>query len=1381
MRTASTSLPSVRALGRVLLATVVVGFGLAAVGLLRPAPTDAAGPIWACYSNSNHSLRSVGGPGDCAAGETAVRLDDSDHPIWICLHPQPGHIRFAGDADADPITGNCWGAGQTTYFQLPGDKAIIFCVQPPNGVLTYTPDTPCGGNATRLEIPARNRAPVAQDKSASVNEDASVQITLSATDADGNALTFAIAQQPANGSLSAVTGTSCTGSTPNSCTANVTYTPNANFNGSDSFTYKANDTLTDSNTATVSITVNPVNDAPTDIALDNASVAENQPAGTLVGSFSTTDVDNGDTFTYTLVAGTGSDDNGDFQIAGNQLQTAHGLNFEPKPVRSIRVRSTDAGGLFTEKQFTITVTDVNEQPTAIALSDNKIGENRPAGFTVGILSTTDPDNGDTFTYTLVAGPGSDDNASFQIAGDRLESAVVFDFETKSSYTVRVRTTDSGGLFTEQQFTITIVDRNDNPTDIALSNSAVDENVPANTVVGTFSTTDQDAGDTFTYTLVTGTGDTDNAAFNINGSDLRITNSPNFEAKSSYSIRVRTDDGHGGTFEKVFTITVNDLNEAPTAGTDTYDAIGNTQLRINTPTGPATSVAFTTSGTSPLANDTDPDTNPAFNSLQITAVGTCSKGGTLNLNTADHTAGKLTYLPPQGIESASASDTDDCSYTLSDGTNSVSGTIKVKITDMVWYVDNTAAAGGDGRSTAVFNSLAPLTTGGSADGLDNANDYIFVFQGNGTYTGGLALETGQRLFGQPNGLTVGATTLIAGSGSNPTLTNGGGAGITLANGVDVERVNVANTSGAGIAGTGVTSATIGGNTSITNTGGNGFDLSGAAGGTVNVGASISNTGGKQVSIQNRTSGTVTLTGAVTGTGTGVALSSNTGAAIAFSAQLTLSTGTANAFTATGGGSVSSTNTTSTLTTTTGTALSVTNTNISASGLNFKSISSNGAASGIVLNTTGSSGGLTVLGDGGGSSDHSGGQILASTGPGVSLINTATVSLGYMDVKNGLDDGIHGEGVGGFTLDRSNVTTNGDSTSDDGIQIGLESGSTVGVTGAVSITNSAVSGNAHNNVHIRDTSGTISSLTVTGSSFNDLNDTFGANSFLFEGAGTSALTAATFSGNTVQNNAPQRGLEVQAHDTATVGTFTVSANTLVDNGIQASFTQDGSANLTFKFLNNGTVATPMTGSVLQAINVFSSSQATGGAIVGTISGNVIGNAAVAGSGSTQGGGISVLIQGQTDSTLLIDGNTIRQVGFTSGSRGIDAQFRGPTTTGLGVTSFNDLTITNNTVQTDAPASTFPLAAVYVAADNQGSPAQVRADIRDNTVPSIGSFDAPSFDGNGGQLIFESVNGGVAQLVDNPPASADATAEIQSHNTGNVYANGVTLIAGPINVPS
>jgi hypothetical protein len=131
-------------------------------------------------------------------------------------------------------------------------------------------------------------------------------------------------------------------------------------------------------------------------------------------------------------------------------------------------------------------------------------------------------------------------------------------------------------------------------------------------------------------------------------------------------------------------------------------------------------------------------------------------------------------------------------------------------------------------------------------------------------------------------------------------------------------------------------------------------------------------------------------------------------------------------------------------------------------------------------------------------------------------------------------------------------------------------------------------------------------------------------------------------------------------------------------------------------------------------------------------------------------------------------------------MDLQFLGSVTPGLGNVSTNDVTITNNEVQTDAPGSTFPLAAIFLAADNQGSPTTVRADIHDNTVPATGGFDYPTFDGSGAQLIFEEVTAGAtAQLVG---TAANATTQLANTNTGSVFGGaGVAIIPGPITVPS
>ena len=202
------------------------------------------------------------------------------------------------------------------------------------------------------------------------------------------------------------------------------------------------------------------NQAPTNLTLSNSAVAENQIIGTVVGNLSTTDPNTGDTFTYSLVSGTGSTDNSLFTISNNQLKTNFVFDFEIKNSYSIRVKTTDQGGLSFEKQFTIGVTDVNETPTNLTLSTNNIAENQPISTVIGNLSTTDPDTGNTFTYSLVSGTGSTDNSLFTIANNQLKTNSVFDFETKNSYSIRVKTTDQGGLSYEKELTINVNDLNE---------------------------------------------------------------------------------------------------------------------------------------------------------------------------------------------------------------------------------------------------------------------------------------------------------------------------------------------------------------------------------------------------------------------------------------------------------------------------------------------------------------------------------------------------------------------------------------------------------------------------------------------------------------------------------------------------------------------------------------------------------------------------------------------------------------------------------------------------------------------------------------------------------------------------------------------------------
>jgi VCBS repeat-containing protein len=295
-----------------------------------------------------------------------------------------------------------------------------------------------------------------------------------------------------------------------------------------------------------SITVTNVNETPTAISLDNSTVAENA-AGAIIGNLTTTDPDAGDTHTYTV-------DDARFEVMAGQLKLKAGqsLDFETEPSVNVTVTSTDAGGLNTNQLFAITVTNVNETPTAISLDNSTVAENA-AGAVIGNLTTTDPDAGDTHGYTV-------DDARFEVVAGllKLKAGQSLDFETEPSVNVTVTSTDAGGLSTNQLFAITVTNVNETPTAISLDNSTVAENA-AGAVIGNLTTTDPDAGDTHSYTV-------DDVRFEVVAGQLKLKagQSLDFETEPSVNVTVTSTDAGGLSTNQLFAITVTNVNETPTA-------------------------------------------------------------------------------------------------------------------------------------------------------------------------------------------------------------------------------------------------------------------------------------------------------------------------------------------------------------------------------------------------------------------------------------------------------------------------------------------------------------------------------------------------------------------------------------------------------------------------------------------------------------------------------------------------------------------------------------------------------------------------------------------------------------------------------------------------
>jgi hypothetical protein len=223
------------------------------------------------------------------------------------------------------------------------------------------------------------------------------------------------------------------------------------------------------------------------------------------------------------------------------------------------------GGSGTGGTYTL---DLNQAPTAINVADLAMTENVVGDRKIGTLSATDSDNApaDTHTFALSGACGEPfDNQGFALdPGDSadLRSDLVFNDEGIPDYTICLQVSDAqGGVYT-QTLTLEVVNANDTPSDVALSANTVAQGATAGTTVGLLSTTDEDPGQTFTYTLLeTGAGSEDFAKFLIEGSALKINSPVDYTVQPEYRVRVEaTDNGTPNkSVAKQFRVLVNGVS------------------------------------------------------------------------------------------------------------------------------------------------------------------------------------------------------------------------------------------------------------------------------------------------------------------------------------------------------------------------------------------------------------------------------------------------------------------------------------------------------------------------------------------------------------------------------------------------------------------------------------------------------------------------------------------------------------------------------------------------------------------------------------------------------------------------------------------------------
>jgi hypothetical protein len=311
----------------------------------------------------------------------------------------------------------------------------------------------------------------------------------------------------------------------------------------------------------VSVLVNDLNDLPDTLEIDNNILFENQAIGTLVATFNTFDEDVNQNHQYTFNNITGNN-NALFNINGNQLLTNSLFNYEQQNQYLIYVQTNDQNGGVLTSAFAIHIADTNDTPTDIFLSNASVNESEPIGAFIGLLSSTDEDTLDTFTYSFTTGTGDADNANFMIRSDSLFTAIVLDSAVQSQHAVRILSTDSTGASYAEPFNVFVKRVNKLPTAISLSTDTIDENVTLGSIAAFLSTSDLDPGDVHAYALVSGTGDIDNAAFSILNNQLKVNTSFDYNTKSQYQIRLQSDDGFGGIFQDTFVLNIRNTNDAP---------------------------------------------------------------------------------------------------------------------------------------------------------------------------------------------------------------------------------------------------------------------------------------------------------------------------------------------------------------------------------------------------------------------------------------------------------------------------------------------------------------------------------------------------------------------------------------------------------------------------------------------------------------------------------------------------------------------------------------------------------------------------------------------------------------------------------------------------
>jgi hypothetical protein len=600
----------------------------------------------------------------------------------------------------------------------------------------------------------------------------------------------------------------------------LSYTPAAGMSGSSTFDVSVQDSggtanggVDTSAVQTFTITVNLVNDAPS--FTPGASPVVNEDAGAQTVNPWATAIDDGDAVLQTLTFNITNNTNPALFSAAPAISPAGVLTYTPAADTSgtatISVVLSDDGGTANggvdsaaQVDFTITVNSVNDVPSFSAGGSQVVNEDSGPQAIDPWATALDPGPADEAGQTLSFSITGNTNAALFSAGPTVSATGALTYTPAANAsgvaTISVAIVDNGGTANggidtsaAQNFTITVNNVNDVPVFTAGANQSVAEDAGAQ-VVDPWATGVDDGDPGVAQILSFQITANDNPALFSAGPTISPTGAlsytPALNAFGVANITVRLVD-NGGTANggidtsatQNFTITITPVNDAPVAGSEAFDTLGNTELRIDMgATGTPHVLDTTVGGTGVRENDMDPVENDP---IAVSGIVGCvdavapfdcmlGSGSLVSMNTD----GTFTFRPSITLANG-APTVDSFSYVLTDApvvgvAASANGVVTINVYDKIWYVRQGAA--GVGRSDSPLGSFTGINAAGGVGDSDGVGDYIFVHN-SGALSSSIELEGNQRLLGEGVALSIprnlntnGSPTNLVPAGTRPVVTS-----------------------------------------------------------------------------------------------------------------------------------------------------------------------------------------------------------------------------------------------------------------------------------------------------------------------------------------------------------------------------------------------------------------------------------------------------------------------------------------------------------------------------------------------------------------------------------------------------------------------------------